>query len=63
DATPDFTGIVTTVTPTVFGCAVPTGYDPDGRAVISSADDIINAVGLVGLVAVRFRPKSRDDDG
>lgn len=54
---------MTTVTPTVFGCAVPTGDDPDGRAVISSADDIINAVGLVGLVAVKFRPKSRDDDG
>ncbi len=48
---------------TVFGCAVPTGDDPDVRAVIPGADYIIMAVGLVGLVAVRVRPKRRDDDG
>jgi hypothetical protein len=48
---------------TVFGCAVPTGDDPDVQAVIPGADYIIMAVGLVGLVAVRVRPKRRDDDG
>jgi len=46
---------------TVFGCAVPTGDNPEVQAVIPGADYIIMAVGLVSLVAARVRPKRRDD--
>ena len=47
---------------TVFGCAVPTGDNPEVQAVIPGADYIIMAVGLVSLVAARVRPKRRDDE-